>query len=53
MIKEIFMDKIFTSVVHNGCKRPNDRCTDVHAGCRNGGEKKEKKTIRNNKFSLQ
>lgn len=53
MIKEIIMDKIFTSVVHKGCKRPDDQCTDVHAGYRNGGEKKKKKTIRNNKFSLQ
>lgn len=52
MIKEILMDKILPVWCTKVVKAPMiDQCTDVHAGCRIGGEKKQKKRIKNNKFS--
>lgn len=52
MIEEISTDKIFTSVIHKVSKwaSDHDQCTDIHAGCKNGGEKKKKKPICYNKF---
>lgn len=50
MIEEISMDKIFTSAIHKVSKWPSDQCMDIHAGCKNGGEKKKKKQISYNKF---